>query len=125
MAKKAEKDMLEALEAVEDMGKVAETSAEDAMESDSKRERRKSPEAYLKLDLMPGGYDLKAYVMEQAGTLSAELGRPVSATAYIQRLIKQDMSRKEKKTDRERYCDKLRALSEEKYKVVKKILDWI
>lgn len=59
----------------------------------SQRKTKKQASDYLYLDLRPsGGKDLKAYVTSQAHKESAEQGKNISATAYIQNLIEKDMA---------------------------------
>lgn len=53
---------------------------------------KKPANDYLYLDLRPaGGEDLKSYVVERAHRTSMEQGKNISATNYIQNLIKKDM----------------------------------
>ena len=48
-------------------------------------------EKYLRLDLKPGNEDLKSYVVKRANEESLKRGKKVSATNYIQELIRADM----------------------------------
>lgn len=101
----------------------AEQAAGQTMQSEVNKGMRKPGQCYLKLDLMPEGYDLKTYCMRRSGELSAELGRPVSATAYIQSLIKADMARQQTMTDREQTCQKIRVMPEKEYLAIRSVID--
>ncbi len=101
----------------------AEQTAVKTMETEATKGQRKPGHCFLKLDLMPEGYDLKTYCMRRSGELSAELGRPVSATAYIQSLIKADMARQQTMTDREQTCQKIRVMPEKEYLAIRSVID--
>lgn len=88
---------------------------------------KKQANDYLYLDLRPaGGADLKSYVMEQAHRTSMEQGRNISATNYIQNLIKRDMDSKKGGTIREKIISMLDNITDEKleaiYTIIKNII---
>lgn len=88
---------------------------------------KKKANDYLYLDLRPaGGADLKSYVMEQAHRTSMEQGRNVSATNYIQNLIKRDMDSEEVTTTRGKIISMLDNATDEKletiYTIIKNII---
>ena len=57
-----------------------------------KTEKTTKPNSdYIRLDLKPSGYDLKAYVNKRCGDLSLERDKKISSTAFIQELIIKDM----------------------------------
>lgn len=91
------------------------------------QKQKKRANDYLYLDLRPaGGEDLKAYVMEQAHKSSMELGRNISATNYIQTLIKRDMNSKKENTIESKIQSLLNNTTEEKletiYTIIKSII---
>ena len=80
---------------------------------------KKKANDYLYLDLRPaGGADLKSYVMEQAHRTSMEQGRNVSATNYIQNLIKRDMDSEEGNTTRAKIISMLDNATDEKLETI-------
>lgn len=84
----------------------------------SQRTKKKAND-YLYLDLRPaGGADLKSYVMEQAHRTSMEQGRNVSATNYIQNLIKRDMDSEEGNTTRAKIISMLDNATDEKLETI-------
>ena len=88
---------------------------------------KKQANDYLYLDLRPtGGADLKAYVMEQAHRTSVAQGRNISATNYIQNLIKKDMDNEKSDTTKAKIIEMLDNTTDEKleviYTVVKNII---
>lgn len=79
--------------AVDVLSKAAATTTQ------KKSERKIKPsDNYLRVDLKPEGYDLKAYINKRVGELSVERDKKVSSTAYIQELIIKDMNEKKPKT---------------------------
>lgn len=70
----------------------------------------KNSDCYLRLDLKPNGIDLKEYINKNKGELSA--------TAFIQNLIKADMERKKPKQTRTRLDLALDTLTEEQLKAL-------
>ena len=64
---------------------------DDLLESTPKESTKKPNSDYIRLDLKPFGYDLKAYVNERCGELSKERDKKISTTAFIQELIINDM----------------------------------
>ena len=59
--------------------------------AEQKKPKRNKPSSdYLRIDLKPNGEDLKTYVIKQAELESKYRGTPISATNYIQNLIRQD-----------------------------------
>lgn len=70
----------------------------------------KNSDCYLRLDLMPAGVNLKEYVNKNKGALSA--------TAFIQNLIKADMERKKPKQTLTRLTLALETLTEEQLKAL-------
>ncbi len=96
-------------------------------ESDGKRKKKtqrmkKPANDYLYLDLRPAGYDLKSYVMKQAHRTSMEQGRNISATNYIQSLIKKDMDKERENTVKAKIISIIENASEEKLDVIYTIL---
>lgn len=65
----------------------------------------KDTSCFLRLDMRPEGYDLKAYVTERCEKLNSENDFKTSTTAYIQQLIIADMKRKQKRISKK---DKLK-----------------
>lgn len=91
------------------------------------QKHKKRANDYLYLDLRPaGGEDLKAYIMEQAHKSSMELGKNISATNYIQTLIKVDMDSKKETSTKSKIIELLNNATEEKletiYTIIKNIL---
>lgn len=84
---------------------------------------KKKANDYLYLDLRPaGGADLKSYVMEQAHRTSMEQGRNVSATNYIQNLIKRDMDSEKGNTTRAKIISMLDNATDEKLEAIHTII---
>lgn len=84
---------------------------------------KKQANDYLYLDLRPtGGADLKAYVMEQAHKTSMEQGRNVSATNYIQNLIKKDMNSEKSDTIKNKIISMLDNATDEKLEAIHTII---
>lgn len=88
---------------------------------------KKQANDYLYLDLRPArGADLKAYVMEQAHRTSMEQGRNISATNYIQNLIKKDMNSEKNDNTRNKIISMLDNTTDEKleaiYTIIKNII---
>lgn len=84
---------------------------------------KKQANDYLYLDLRPsGGADLKAYVMEQAHKTSMEQGRNVSATNYIQNLIKKDMDSEKNDTVKNKIISMLDLATDEKLEAIHAII---
>lgn len=106
--------------------KESDTSSMKA-EKNALPKQKKRANDYLYLDLRPaGGADLKAYIMEQAHRTSMEQGRNVSATNYIQTLIKSDMDSKKDNTTKSKIMSLLNNTTEEKletiYTIIKNII---
>ena len=84
---------------------------------------KKQANDYLYLDLRPaGGADLKAYVMEQAHKTSMEQGRNISATNYIQNLIKKDMDSEKNDTVKNKIISMLDLATDEKLEAIHTII---
>lgn len=84
---------------------------------------KKQANDYLYLDLRPaGGADLKAYVMEQAHKTSMEQGRNISATNYIQNLIKKDMDSEKNDTVKNKIISMLDLAKDEKLEAIHTII---
>lgn len=84
---------------------------------------KKQANDYLYLDLRPaGGADLKAYVMEQAHKTSMEQGRNISATNYIQNLIKKDMDSEKNYTVKNKIISMLDLATDEKLEAIHTII---
>ncbi len=95
----------------------------DGMRKKKTAQRIKKPaNDYLYLDLRPSGCDLKSYVMEQAHRTSMEQGRNISATNYIQSLIKKDMDKEKDNTVKAKITSIIENVSEEKLDVIYTIL---
>jgi len=89
------------------------------VEKPASQKTKKQANDYLYLDLRPsGGADLKAYVMEQAHRTSMEHGRNVSATNYIQNLIKKDMESEKKDTVKNKIISMLEHATDEKLELI-------
>ena len=105
-----------------------ETNVAPAKEEKPKQQKsRKQANDYLYLDLRPaGGADLKSYVMEQAHRTSMEQGRNISATNYIQNLIKKDMDGIKDDSTKTKIISLLDNTTEEKletiYTIIKNII---
>ena len=67
--------------------------AEETKKKARKKKASKDSKSYMRIDLMPGDQDLKAYVIKQAALETARLGKKISATAYIQNLIIEDANK--------------------------------
>ena len=78
---------------------------------------------FIRLDLRPAGYDLKAYCVKRSGEISAKTGKPCSTTAFLQRLIIEDMGRKSGKTADEEFMEKIRELKPEHKKIIDDMVD--
>lgn len=96
-------------------------------EKPAPQKAKKQANDYLYLDLRPaGGADLKAYVMEQAHRTSMEQGRNISATNYIQNLIKKDMNSEKDNNTRNKIISMLDNVTDEKleaiYTIIKNII---
>jgi len=84
---------------------------------------KKQANDYLYLDLRPaGGADFKAYVMEQAHKTSMEQGRNISATNYIQNLIKKDMDSEKNDTVKNKIISMLDLATDEKLEAIHTII---
>ena len=124
---KAQPDNTGSTEPQKDGTVVEEDSAVTQKKKPASQKAKKKEGAYLYLDLKPtGGADLKSYVMEQAHRTSMEQGRNVSATNYIQNLIKRDMDSEEKDTTRAKIISMLDKATDEKleaiYTIIKNII---
>lgn len=108
-------------------GSMVAEKEEDAVAAKKKKpasqKTKKKANDYLYLDLRPaGGADLKSYVMEQAHRTSMEQGRNVSATNYIQNLIKRDMDSEEGNTTRAKIISMLDNATDEKLEAIHTII---
>ena len=94
--------MARKLEIPEDAIAGAAKKAERTAKKNTKEATRgKKPNSdYLRLDLKPGGEDLKALAVKRAGQISIEQGVNLSTTAYIQQLIRDDAKKHEGKKDK-------------------------
>lgn len=93
------------------------------IEKPAPQKAKKQANDYLYLDLRPsGGADLKAYVMEQAHKTSMEQGRNVSATNYIQNLIKKDMDSEKNDTVKNKIISMLDLATDEKLEAIHTII---
>ena len=124
---KAQPDKTEPTEPQQDGTVVQEDDAVTQKKTPASQKTKKKANDYLYLDLRPaGGADLKSYVMEQAHRTSMEQGRNVSATNYIQNLIKRDMDSEEGDTTRAKIISMLDNVTEEKleaiYTIIKNII---
>lgn len=124
---KAQTDKTEATEPQKDGTAAEEDAAVTQKKKSASQKTKKKASDYLYLDLRPaGGADLKSYVMEQAHRTSMEQGRNVSATNYIQNLIKRDMDSEEGDTTRAKIISMLDNVTEEKleaiYTIIKNII---
>lgn len=72
-------------------------AAATSTQTTKKTSNRKPSDNFLRVDLKPEGYDLKAYINKRCGELSVERDMKVSSTAYIQELIIKDMGEKKTK----------------------------
>ena len=85
--------------------------------------RTKNSDAYLRLDLQPGGVDLKGYITMRAAKESEQRGKAVSATRYVQELIEADMNaytgRKDK---RQEVAELLKNLNEKDLETVESVI---
>jgi len=85
----------------------------------SSQKVKKPANDYLYLDLRPaGGADLKSYVMEQAHRTSMEQGKNISATNYIQNLIKKDMESEKENSLKTKIVSMIDNVTEEKLDVI-------
>lgn len=92
-------------------------------EKPASQKTKKQANDYLYLDLRPtGGADLKAYVMEQAHRTSVEQGRNISATNYIQNLIKKDMDKEKNDTTKAKIIAMLDNTTDEKLEAIHTII---
>lgn len=97
------------------------------IEKTNLKKHKKQANDYLYLDLRPaGGVDLKAYIMEQAHRSSMEQGKNISATNYIQTLIKADMDSKKENSTKTKIVSLLNSATDEKleaiYTIIKNII---
>ncbi len=93
-----------------------------------KAEKTTKPNSdYIRLDLKPSGYDLKAYVNKRCGDLSLERDKKISSTAFIQELIIKDMEENQgkvkKQTKREKILSRLENLDDKKLSAIATLLD--
>ena len=92
----------------------------------AKSKQSKPSDNYLRVDLMPFGYDLKDYVEKKALNLSVERGKKVSATALIQELIIADMEadkNKGKQTKHDKIIAALNNVDDKKLSAIATLLD--
>lgn len=112
---------------IEEMNKTANSRQKASEMMDDKKDTSAKKKDFILLNLKPNGYDLKAYVNKRAGILSAERDKKVSATAFIQELIINDMNEnqgKERKlTKREKIMLNLEKLDDKKLSALATILD--
>lgn len=100
------------------------TSSEVTANRTKKVNRTKSSSAFLRVDLQPKECpNLKQYITEQAGKSTTEDGHVMSATAYIQSVLIEDMHRKKSKgTKREKIADMLNKLSDKDIDALNQII---
>lgn len=80
---------------------------------------------YLRLDLRPGGEDLKSYVVKRASEESLKRNKQVSATNYIQELIRDDMkaNKIKKKSKADNVAELIKELNNNDLSIVENIVN--
>ena len=103
------------------------TASEKAADKPKAEKTTKPNSDYIRLDLKPSGYDLKAYVNKRCGDLSLERDKKISSTAFIQELIIKDMEENQgkvkKQTKREKILSRLENLDDKKLSAIATLLD--
>ncbi len=121
MAKELKINMAAINQAKEKAGEAARKNTEQRKKEAAKGKRKPAGD-YLRLDLSPGGIDLKTYVTTQAARESIETGRKISNTEYIQSLILKDKEKKENAPERETVAALLDKLPPDKLEAVKTVI---
>lgn len=103
------------------------TASEKAADKPKAEKTTKPNSDYIRLDLKPSGYDLKAYVNKRCGDLSLERDKKISSTAFIQELIIKDMEENQgkvkKQTKREKILSRLENMDDKKLSAIATLLD--
>lgn len=87
--------------------------------------KEKEMDRYLRLDLRPSGEDLKAYVIKRASEESIKRNKQVSATNYIQELIREDMkaNKVKKKSKADDVSELIKELNNDDLLLVEKLVN--
>lgn len=92
--------------------------------STMKKSQGKPNSDFIRLDMRPAGYDLKAYCARRAGEVSASAGQICTVTGYIQRVLIEDMvNSSASKSKDEKLMEQIRALKPENRKLIEKLID--
>lgn len=120
MATRINKKPEERITAADSIDNAAATSKQ----TTKKVTNRKPSDNFLRVDLKPEGYDLKAYINKRCGELSVERDMKVSSTAYIQELIIKDMGEKKTKpTQKDRIKLMIDKLSDKELSALETLLN--
>ena len=110
-----------------DMMENQQKASEKAADKPKAEKTTKPNSDYIRLDLKPSGYDLKAYVNKRCGDLSLERDKKISSTAFIQELIIKDMEENQgkvkKQTKREKILSRLENMDDKKLSAIATLLD--